>query len=74
VTPRDESHEGQPAVVDGVTFHGAITRLQVAATIDGQSTRVFADLPSRLALRYEPGSEVILRVDQTDVRCFPIKD
>jgi putative spermidine/putrescine transport system ATP-binding protein len=62
---------GQRAVVDAVTFHGAVTRLHVAAQIEGRSTLLYADLSSRQAARFEVGSEVTVRVDADDVRCFP---
>ena len=75
VSPRNGAgSEGQAAVVDAITFHGAVTRLHVAAPIDGRTARLYADLPSRQAARFDVGSEVTVRVDPDDVRCFPISD
>jgi putative spermidine/putrescine transport system ATP-binding protein len=72
VTAARTANGGQPAIVDAVTFHGPVTRLHVAAQIDGHETRLYADLPSRAAAAFEVGSEVLLSVDSGDVRCFPI--
>ena len=72
VTARDTRNGGQPAVVGAVTFHGPVTRLHVAARIDGKETRLYADLPSRVAARFEVGSEVTLNIDSRDVRCFEV--
>jgi putative spermidine/putrescine transport system ATP-binding protein len=75
VAPRNGSGDaGQAAVVDAITFHGAVTRLHVTAPIDGRSARLYADLPSRQADRFAVGSEVTVRIDSGDVRCFPISD
>jgi putative spermidine/putrescine transport system ATP-binding protein len=63
---------GQPAVVESMTFHGPVTRLHVAADLEGTPLRLYADLPSRQAAKFSVGSEVIVRVDTADVRCFPI--
>jgi putative spermidine/putrescine transport system ATP-binding protein len=63
---------GQPAVVDSVTFHGPVTRLHVSADVDGKPLRLYADLPSRQAAKFGVGAEVSVRVDDADVRCFPI--
>lgn len=72
VKARGVANGGQPAIVSGVTFHGPVTRLHVAAQIDGRETRFYADLPSRTAAAFEVGSEVALSVDPRDVRCFPV--
>jgi len=66
--------DGQPAVVDAVTFHGPVTRLHVATDVDGKPVRLYADLPSRQAQKFEVGAQVNVRVETADVRCFPIKD
>ncbi len=68
------SNAGQPAIVDAITFHGAMTRLHVAVRIDGRETRLYADLPSRAAARFDIGAEVTLHVDRHDVHCFPLTD
>jgi len=65
---------GQLATVASVTFHGPVTRLHVAADVDGRSLRLYADLPSRQAMKFDVGSEVVVHVDSADVRCFPIRD
>jgi putative spermidine/putrescine transport system ATP-binding protein len=69
-----ENMSGQPAIVDAVTFHGPVTRLHVATDVDGRPLRLYADLPSRQAAKFEVGAEVTVRVDTADVHCFPIKD
>ena len=74
VTLPDASSAGQPGTVDAVTFHGAVTRLHVAALIDGAQTRLYADLPSREAARFDVGTAVKLHVDAVDVRSFPLDD
>jgi putative spermidine/putrescine transport system ATP-binding protein len=75
VAPRNGAlGDGQAAVVDGVTFHGAVTRLHVAAQVNGRIARLYADLPSRQAERFEVGADVTVRVEAGDVRCFPIHD
>ncbi len=75
IRPRAEGDahaDGQAAVVESVTFHGAVTRLHLAADAEGRQMRIYADLPSRDAARYEIGSEVTLRVEARDVSCFPL--
>ena len=63
VSPRNGAgSEGQAAGVDAITFHGAVTRLHVAAPIDGRTARLYADLPSRQAALFDVGSEVTVRV------------
>ncbi len=75
VSPRNgAAGGGQAAVVDAITFHGAVTRLHVSAAVSGRFARLYADLPSRQADRFEIGSDVTVRVDADDVRCFPIND
>lgn len=69
-----EGHPGQRAVVDALTFHGAVTRLHVAANVEGRQMRLYADLPSRQAAPFAVGTEVALHVEAGDVRCFPISD
>ena len=65
---------GQLATIEGLTFHGAITRLQLTALVDGRQIRLYADVPSRQAAPYEVGTDVSLHVDGRDVRCFPARD
>jgi putative spermidine/putrescine transport system ATP-binding protein len=72
IAPRTADENGQPAVIDSVTFHGAVTRLHLATNLEGRQTRIYADLPSREAARYEIGSEVTVRVEARDVSCFPL--
>ena len=74
VTLPDTSSAGQAAVVEAVTFHGAVTRLHVETVIDGVEARLYADLPSREAARFEVGATVTLHVDTRDVHCFPVTD
>ena len=66
--------DGQDGVIDSVTFHGAVTRLHVATEVDGREMRLYADLPSREASRFEVGSAVTLHVETNDVSCFPINN
>jgi putative spermidine/putrescine transport system ATP-binding protein len=72
IAPRTAAEGGQAAVIDSVTFHGAVTRLHLATTLDGRQTRIYADLPSREAAQYAIGSAVTVRVDARDVSCFPL--
>jgi putative spermidine/putrescine transport system ATP-binding protein len=74
VQARDGHSGGQDAVVDAVTFHGAVTRLHVTAEIDGRHVHLYADLPSRDATRFEVGAAVTMRVDTDDISSFPLYD
>ncbi len=52
-----------PAVVEEVGFQGALTRVALAADVDGRRLRIQADLPSRQAVDLVVGSEVGARVE-----------
>jgi putative spermidine/putrescine transport system ATP-binding protein len=62
---------GQPATIESIGFHGALTRLRVRLEVGDESLGLYADLPSRSAGRFEIGQQVGLRLDAADVRCFP---
>ena len=73
VTARGNGAHGEAGVVKSITFHGAVTRLHVAADISGRTLHLYADLPSKQAAEFGIGAEVMLHVDKEDVRCFPIE-
>ena len=62
---------GLPATVRSRTFHGATTRLALAAEIDGRPILVTAEVPSRVATELADDSAVTLRVAPDHVRLFP---
>lgn len=62
---------GLPATVSGRTFHGATTRLALSAQVDGQTVRLSAEVPSRMAAELADDSVVTLRVAPDHVRVFP---
>ncbi len=61
---------GQPATVQSIHFHGALTRLRLEADIGGEKVQLYADLPSREAEPFLVGAVVALSLDGADVRCF----
>jgi putative spermidine/putrescine transport system ATP-binding protein len=63
----------QRATIVGTTFHGATTRLQLALAIE-PSVTLFADLPSRAAAGYRPGTAVTVRVEPGHVSAFAPSD
>src|SRR5687768_4276708 len=42
VVARGADNAGAPAIVDAITFHGAVTRLHTTALVDGQTLRLYA--------------------------------
>ena len=66
-----QSAGGQPATVVSRTFHGATTRLALAAEIDGRPIRLTAEVPSRVAAELADDAAVTVRVDPDHVRLFP---
>jgi len=62
---------GQPARIEGKTFQGALTRLHLVVEADGQTARLYADVPSRSAGTLDTGSSVRIHVDPASVRAFP---
>jgi putative spermidine/putrescine transport system ATP-binding protein len=66
---------GQGAAVEMKVYLGSLTRLHLAAPVDGGAVaRLHADLPSRDAARIETGSEVRFRIDAAHVRVFAVPD
>ncbi|MBA3780072.1 MAG: ABC transporter ATP-binding protein [Chloroflexi bacterium] len=66
--------DGEPATVEVRIFLGATTRLHLVTETGGQPARLYADLPSRQALAYEPGTTLSVQVDPADIRIFPAGD
>jgi putative spermidine/putrescine transport system ATP-binding protein len=69
-----EGAAGEPASIEAVVFHGAITRVHVRADIDERSVRFVADVPTREAAWLEHSSLVHVRVAPDDVSSFPRDD
>ena len=61
---------GLPATVISRTFHGATTRLALAAEIDGREIRLTAEVPSRVATELADDAAVTLMVAPDHVRLF----
>jgi hypothetical protein len=57
--------------VSGRTFHGAVTRLTLAAQVDGRLVSLSADVPSRVALGLDDSAAVAVRIAPEHVRLFP---
>jgi len=62
---------GQPATIESKLFQGLLTRLYLLTEADGQTARLFADLPSRQATDLEPGATVRVTIDPSNVHVFP---
>lgn len=60
----------QSATVENRMFQGMLTRLYLLIDNDGTPTRIYADLPSRQAEQFGPGSTVNVRIAPTHVRVF----
>ncbi len=65
---------GQPAMVEMKIFQGSTTRVYLMTEVEGETARVYADLPSRQAARIEQGAKVSILIDPTHVRAFPVGD
>ena len=61
---------GHQATLEVKIFLGATTRLQLVTDVDGRPARFYADLPSRRALAFEPGSPLAVQVDPAHVTAF----
>jgi putative spermidine/putrescine transport system ATP-binding protein len=68
----DAPAAGHTATVAAVGFHGALTRLQLDAELEGRTLRLYADVPSRQAQSFDVGTQVLVRIDDADLSCFPI--
>ena len=62
---------GQPATVEATIFLGLLTRLHLIVETEGQTARLYADLPSRQATALQPGAAVRVYVEPGHVRVFP---
>jgi putative spermidine/putrescine transport system ATP-binding protein len=62
---------GLPATVSGRTFHGATTRLALAADVEGRPIALTAEVPSRIATELADDAAVTLTVAPDHVRLFP---
>jgi putative spermidine/putrescine transport system ATP-binding protein len=66
-----DGEPGLPATVSSRTFHGATTRLALAAQVDGRLVSLTAEVPSRVAAELADEAAVTLRVASDHVRVFP---
>jgi putative spermidine/putrescine transport system ATP-binding protein len=68
-----DNGRGQAATIEQRMFQGLLSRLSLAADVDGQPVRFYADLPTREAnaLRLQPGAAVRVFVDPAHVKLFP---
>jgi putative spermidine/putrescine transport system ATP-binding protein len=64
---------GQTATVEATIFLGLLTRLHLIVEADGQTARLYADLPSRQAAALQPGATVRVYVEPGHVRIFPVE-
>jgi len=71
VVVEDAATAGQPATIDLKVFLGSTTRLHLRTVLDTGSYLYQADVPSRLAQRFEQGDIVSVVVDPAHVRTFP---
>jgi putative spermidine/putrescine transport system ATP-binding protein len=62
---------GQPAVVESKLFLGSLTRVYLAVETEDDVATLYADLPSRSAMKLEPGSQVTVSIDPSHVTAFP---
>ncbi|MFN8590958.1 MAG: ABC transporter ATP-binding protein [Thermomicrobiales bacterium] len=62
---------GETVTVENKMFQGLLTRLYLAAEVDGQAIRFYADLPTRDVTKLEPGMSVRVFVPADHVRVFP---
>jgi putative spermidine/putrescine transport system ATP-binding protein len=61
---------GHPVTLEMKIFLGSMTRLHLLIDVNGGHARFYADLPSRQALTFEPGTRLSVRVDPAHVRTF----
>jgi putative spermidine/putrescine transport system ATP-binding protein len=66
------TESGLPATISGRTFHGAITRILLAADVDGTAVPLSADVPSRAAAELVDRAKVVVRIAPDHVRLFPV--
>lgn len=65
---------GQPVRIENRMFQGLLSRLSLAADVEGQPVRFYADLPTRDVAGLEAGATIRAQVDPELVRVFPSDD
>ena len=61
----------EPVTVESRMFQGLLSRLYLAAEIDGQPVHFYAELPTREVSGIEPGATLRVAIDPEYVRVFP---
>lgn len=66
--------QGHIAVVENKIFQGTLTRLQLSIEVEGQTVKLYADLPTRQAIDLSPGKTVSISINPTYARVFAVDD
>lgn len=64
---------GEDVTVENKMFQGLLSRLYLAAEVDGEPVRFYADLATRDVAVLEPGAALRVFIDPVHVRVFPIE-
>lgn len=66
--------QGHLAVVENKIFQGTLTRLQLSIDIEGQTERLYADLPTRQAIDCSPGKTVYIYINPAYAKVFAVDE